>query len=189
MDRLIKGNKAICEPSLTCSPRCARNLTKLRGNICVSVKTVHRRLRHRDYKFPDILDGFLQGLMRKRKMASLVWRIFAYRLPTENCKRENSQEDISPSANAESGVSFFYILIKQVYHDPWQRRRMAWHQKQRPLQFQNWKRYWLGRKRNISATRRALRSTRWERFPCGNLHRKLMHWFTWNTRLSSIRRF
>jgi hypothetical protein len=33
--------------------------------------------------------------------------------PAENCKRENSQEDISPSAKAESGVSFFYILIRK----------------------------------------------------------------------------
>ena len=100
------------------SRRCALNPTELRGKFCISVRPAYRGFRHGKCQKSDILDGFLAGMMEKRKNARWVRRIFGFRLPAENCKRENSQEDISLSATAEREVSFFDILITQVYHYP-----------------------------------------------------------------------
>lgn len=67
MDRLIKGNKAICEPSLTCPHDEALNLTELRGNLCVSDNEIHRGFRHRKCQKADILDGFPHGVTEMQK--------------------------------------------------------------------------------------------------------------------------
>ena len=49
------------------SPRCALNLTELRGNLCVSDNEIHRGFRHGKCQKADILDGFPHGLTEMQK--------------------------------------------------------------------------------------------------------------------------
>ena len=60
-----------------CSPRCARNLTKIRGNPCVSDSPHELNIRPWMYQKPECSDGFLRGLSEKAKIPNGAWRIFA----------------------------------------------------------------------------------------------------------------